>query len=49
LDLVNQFWRSKYAINSHFGPALEGDFVAINPKTKPHMQGESVDEALTNL
>ena len=30
-------------------PALEGGFVAMNPETGTHTQGESVDEALTNL
>ena len=30
-------------------PAFEGGFVAMNPETGTHTQGESVDEALTNL
>ncbi|NKC12675.1 MAG: type II toxin-antitoxin system HicB family antitoxin [Gammaproteobacteria bacterium] len=30
-------------------PALERGFVAMNPETGTHTQGESVDEALTNL
>ena len=30
-------------------PALEGGFVAMNPETGTHTQGESIDEALTNL
>ena len=30
-------------------PAPEGGFVAMNPETGTHTQGESVDEALTNL
>ena len=30
-------------------PAEEGGFVAMNPETGTHSQGESVEEALSNL
>ena len=30
-------------------PAPEGGFIALNPETGSTSQGESVDEALTNL
>ena len=30
-------------------PAQEGGFVAMNPETGTHTQGESVEEALTHL
>ncbi|MGI9558280.1 MAG: type II toxin-antitoxin system HicB family antitoxin [Thermodesulfobacteriota bacterium] len=30
-------------------PADEGGFIAINPETGTHTQGESVEEALSNL
>ncbi len=30
-------------------PAAEGGFIAMNPETGTHTQGESVDQALANL
>lgn len=30
-------------------PAVEGGFIAMNPETGTHTQGETVAEALTNL
>ncbi|MCY4043281.1 MAG: type II toxin-antitoxin system HicB family antitoxin [Candidatus Dadabacteria bacterium] len=30
-------------------PAEEGGFIAMNPETGTHTQGESVEEALVNL
>lgn len=30
-------------------PAVEGGFIAMNPETGTHTQGESVDDALANL
>ncbi len=30
-------------------PAQEGGFVAMNPETSTHTQGESIEEALINL
>ena len=30
-------------------PAAEGGFVAMNPETGTHTQGETVEEALANL
>ncbi len=30
-------------------PAEEGGFIAMNPETGTHTQGESVDQALANL
>ena len=30
-------------------PAAEGGFVAMNPETGTHTQGESVEDALANL
>ena len=30
-------------------PAEEGGFIAMNPETGTHTQGESIEEALANL
>ncbi len=30
-------------------PTTEGEFIAMNPETGTHTQGESIEEALMNL